>query len=47
MAPFGNGVIGGPIRMQEAYFEVERSPGEETTDEGKIKRVDSLPELRS
>jgi hypothetical protein len=33
--------------MQEARFEVEHGPGEETTDEGKIKRVASLPELRS
>jgi hypothetical protein len=33
--------------MQGARFEVERSVGEETTGEGKIKRVASLPELRS
>jgi hypothetical protein len=33
--------------MQEARFEVERSPGEDATDEGKIKRDASLPELRS
>ncbi|VTZ25777.1 hypothetical protein MPC4_220010 [Methylocella tundrae] len=47
MALFGNGVIGGSIRTREVHFEVESSPGEETTDEGKIKRVASLPELRS
>jgi hypothetical protein len=47
MALFSNGGIGGSIRMQEACLEVERGPGEETTDEGKIKRVASLPELRS
>ena len=34
MALFGNGDIGGPIRMQEARFEVERGPGEEAIDEG-------------
>lgn len=37
MALFGNGAIGGLIRMQEVRFEVERSVGEETTDEGRIK----------
>lgn len=47
MALFGNGAIGGPIRMQEMRFEVERGVGEETTDEGKIKRDSSPPELRS
>jgi hypothetical protein len=30
-----------------ARFEVERGPGEDTTEEGKIKRDSSLPELRS
>ncbi len=38
MALFGNGGIDGPIRMQEARFEVERGAGEDTTDDGKIKR---------
>jgi hypothetical protein len=47
MALSDNGIIDGPIRMQEARFEVERGVGEETTDEGKIKRVASPPELRS
>jgi hypothetical protein len=37
MALSGNGVIHGPIRMQEARFEVERGVGEATTDEGRIK----------
>lgn len=37
MALFSNGGIGGSIRMQEARFEVECGPGEETIDEGKIK----------
>jgi hypothetical protein len=47
MALFGNGGVGSSIRMQQVPFEVENGPGEETTDEGKIKRDTSLPELRS
>lgn len=47
MALFGNRGIRGSIRMQQVLFEVEGGPGEETSDEGKIKRVASLPELRS
>ena len=38
MALFSNGGVGRSIRMQNARFEAERGPGEETTDEGKIKR---------
>jgi hypothetical protein len=33
--------------MREVLFVVENGLGEETTDDGKIKRVASLPELRS
>lgn len=47
MALYSNGGVGGSIRVRDARFEVERNLGEETTDEGKIKRDSSLPELRS
>jgi hypothetical protein len=47
MALFGNGVIGGLIRAWKRCLKSSAASREETTDEGKIKRVASLPELRS
>ena len=48
MALFSNCGVGGSIRVQGRVLKsIERGLGEETTDEGKIKRVASLPELRS
>jgi hypothetical protein len=40
-------VLAARFGCRRRIFEVERGLGEETTDEGKIKRDSSLPELRS